>query len=114
MWYFYGLYYQRPESNLVRSNAGCNFRFAVDLRPSFPARRFWVSALLDDVSHQQFWVPSSFAHSFWCSVPWLMFISAAATSIASRPYEASPGTPSIWRLPGQSYQPGRRFSPISD
>jgi len=61
-----GLHYQQPQfqGKLVRCSAGLIFDVAVDLRPSSPTFCRWVSALLDDVSHKQLWVPPGFAHGF--------------------------------------------------
>jgi dTDP-4-dehydrorhamnose 3,5-epimerase len=61
-----GLHYQQPyaQGKLVRCSAGRIFDVAVDLRPASTTRGRWVSALLDDVSHQQLWVPPGFAHGF--------------------------------------------------
>ncbi len=61
-----GLHYQEPhaQGKLVRCSAGRIFDVAVDLRPASPTNGRWVSALLDDVSHQQLWVPPGFAHGF--------------------------------------------------
>ncbi len=61
-----GLHYQQPyaQGKLVRCSAGCIFDVAVDLRPASPTHGRWVSAMLDDVSHQQLWVPPGFAHGF--------------------------------------------------
>ncbi|MCT0224451.1 dTDP-4-dehydrorhamnose 3,5-epimerase [Synechococcus sp. CS-1328] len=61
-----GLHYQlvQTQGKLVRCSRGAVFDVAVDVRRGSPFFGQWVGALLDDVTHQQLWVPPGFAHGF--------------------------------------------------
>lgn len=61
-----GLHYQRvnPQGKLVRTLRGRVFDVAVDVRRGSPHFGQWVGQVLDDVLHQQLWIPPGFAHGF--------------------------------------------------
>lgn len=61
-----GLHYQleRPQGKLVRVVRGRAYDVAVDVRRDSPTFGRWVSVILDDVSHQQLYLPPGFAHGF--------------------------------------------------
>jgi dTDP-4-dehydrorhamnose 3,5-epimerase len=37
---------------------------AVDLRPSSPTYRLWMTVVLDDVAHRSVWLPAGLAHGY--------------------------------------------------
>lgn len=62
-----GLHYQLPphaQGKLVGVIRGRILDVAVDLRRGSPTFGQYVSAVLDDESQQQLWVPGGFAHGF--------------------------------------------------
>ena len=61
-----GLHYQlnNPQGKLVRCSYGKIFDVAVDLRTSSLKFGNVVTAILDDVEHNQLWIPPGFAHGF--------------------------------------------------
>ncbi|MCA8960419.1 MAG: dTDP-4-dehydrorhamnose 3,5-epimerase [Planctomycetes bacterium] len=61
-----GLHYQLrfPQGKLVRCARGRVFDVAVDIRLGSPTFGRWTGAILDDVEHQQLWIPPGFAHGF--------------------------------------------------
>lgn len=61
-----GLHYQcvQPQGKLVRASAGRVFDVAVDVRRGSPTFGQHVALVLDDVSHQQMFIPPGFAHGF--------------------------------------------------
>jgi len=61
-----GLHYQlvQPQGKLVRCARGSVFDVAVDVRRGSPSFGRAVGVQLDDVQHQQLWVPPGFAHGF--------------------------------------------------
>ncbi len=63
-----GLHYQMPpfaQGKLIRCTKGKIFDVAVDIRLSSPTFSCWVSAELDDMNKNQFWIPEGFAHGFF-------------------------------------------------
>lgn len=60
------LHYQcvQPQGKLVRASAGRVFDVAVDVRRGSPTFGQHVALVLDDVSHQQMFIPPGFAHGF--------------------------------------------------
>jgi dTDP-4-dehydrorhamnose 3,5-epimerase len=61
-----GLHYQSTpgQAKLVRVARGRIFDVAVDIRPESPTFGKWCGAYLDDVKHEQLYVPVGFAHGF--------------------------------------------------
>lgn len=52
------------EAKLIRVPRGRIFDVVVDLRPKSPAFLTWLGFELDDVSHQQLYIPGGCAHGF--------------------------------------------------
>ena len=52
------------EGKLVRCAHGAILDVAVDLRPSSPTYRLWMTAVLDDVDHRAVWLPAGLAHGY--------------------------------------------------
>jgi dTDP-4-dehydrorhamnose 3,5-epimerase len=61
-----GLHYQlpNPQDKLVWVVRGEIFDVAVDVRRGSPTFGKWVSAILSEANHHQFFVPAGFAHGF--------------------------------------------------
>jgi dTDP-4-dehydrorhamnose 3,5-epimerase len=61
-----GLHYQteHTQGKLVRVSRGAVFDVVVDVRRGSPHFGHWASAVLDDISHRQLYVPPGFAHGF--------------------------------------------------
>ncbi|WP_269623269.1 dTDP-4-dehydrorhamnose 3,5-epimerase [Prochlorococcus marinus] len=61
-----GLHYQlvQPQGKLVRCSRGKVFDVAVDIRVESENFGRYVSVILDDVDHNQLWIPPGFAHGF--------------------------------------------------
>jgi dTDP-4-dehydrorhamnose 3,5-epimerase len=62
-----GLHYQAPpwgQGKLVRVSRGRIWDVMVDLRPASPTFGQWEGRWLDDVSHDQLWIPAGIAHGF--------------------------------------------------
>ncbi|MDR1955236.1 MAG: dTDP-4-dehydrorhamnose 3,5-epimerase [Treponema sp.] len=61
-----GLHFQKqhPQGKLVRVIAGEVFDVAVDLRPHSPTLGQWQGLILNDATHNQFYIPPGFAHGF--------------------------------------------------
>ena len=62
-----GLHFQRPpfaQSKLVRCIKGSVLDVAVDIRKGSPTYGKYVSCLLTEENHRQFFVPRGFAHGF--------------------------------------------------
>lgn len=63
-----GLHFQREphaQAKLVRCLVGTIFDVAVDIRKSSPTFGQWVSCVLSDTEHNEFFVPVGFAHGFY-------------------------------------------------
>ncbi|MBN1684167.1 MAG: dTDP-4-dehydrorhamnose 3,5-epimerase [Gammaproteobacteria bacterium] len=62
-----GLHYQlkRPQGKLVSVILGEVFDVAVDIRQNSPTFRQWVSIILTNRNHRQFYIPPGFAHGFY-------------------------------------------------
>ena len=62
-----GLHYQatNPQGKLVRVVRGCVYDVVVDIRRGSPHFGQWLGMQLDDVAHQQLWIPPGFAHGFY-------------------------------------------------
>ena len=80
-----GLHYQSTpgQAKLVRVATGRIYDVAVDIRPSSPTFGRYFGCFLDDVEHQQLFVPVGFAHGF-CVVSEL----ADVCYKVSAPYDA--------------------------
>jgi dTDP-4-dehydrorhamnose 3,5-epimerase len=52
------------EGKLVRCSTGAVLDVAVDLRPTSPTYRLWMSMVLDDHDHRSVWLPAGLAHGF--------------------------------------------------
>jgi dTDP-4-dehydrorhamnose 3,5-epimerase len=52
------------EGKLVRCTHGAVVDVAVDLRPSSPTYRLWMTAVLDDIDHRSLWLPAGLAHGY--------------------------------------------------
>ncbi|MBU1180029.1 dTDP-4-dehydrorhamnose 3,5-epimerase [Patescibacteria group bacterium] len=62
-----GLHYQtapKGQGKLVRCIRGEIFDIAVDIRENSPTRYSWVSAVLSEKNHHEFYIPEGFAHGF--------------------------------------------------
>jgi dTDP-4-dehydrorhamnose 3,5-epimerase len=61
-----GLHYQlpNPQDKLVWVVRGEIYDVAVDVRRGSPTFGKWVSAILSDANHHQFFIPAGFAHGF--------------------------------------------------
>ncbi len=61
-----GLHYQlvQPQGKLVSVVRGSVFDVAVDIRRGSPSFGRWVSVVLDDCEHRQFYIPPGYAHGF--------------------------------------------------
>ncbi len=61
-----GLHYQlpNPQDKLVWVVRGEIYDVAVDVRRGSPTFGRWVSAILSDANHHQFFIPAGFAHGF--------------------------------------------------
>ena len=61
-----GLHYQlpNPQDKLVWVIRGEIYDIAVDVRRGSPTFGKWVSAVLSDTNHHQFFIPAGFAHGF--------------------------------------------------
>lgn len=61
-----GLHFQlqHPQGKLVRVSRGRVFDVAVDIDPRSPTFRKHVGVFLDDLEHQQMFVPPGYAHGF--------------------------------------------------
>jgi dTDP-4-dehydrorhamnose 3,5-epimerase len=49
---------------LVHCAHGAVVDVAVDLRPSSPTYRLWMTVVLDDVAHRSVWLPAGLAHGY--------------------------------------------------
>lgn len=56
--------YKHPQGKLVRVFSGKVYDLAVDLRKSSPNFGKCYGVVLDDISHNLFWVPPGFGHGF--------------------------------------------------
>jgi len=52
------------EGRLVSCDVGAVVDVAVDLRPSSPTYRLWMSMVLDDVDQRSVWLPAGLAHGY--------------------------------------------------
>src|SRR5690349_12308034 len=52
------------EGKLVRCANGAVLDVAVDVRPSSPTYRQWMTVVLDDVDHRSVWLPPGLAHGY--------------------------------------------------
>jgi dTDP-4-dehydrorhamnose 3,5-epimerase len=52
------------EGKLVRCSSGSVIDVAVDLRPSSPTYRLWMTVMLDDLDHRAVWLPAGLAHGY--------------------------------------------------
>ena len=59
-----GIHMQQDQAKLVRCPHGRVWDVAVDLRPDSPTYRRWEAHELDDVSHNQLFIPAWFGHAF--------------------------------------------------
>ena len=91
-----GLHFQwpQPQGKLVWASQGCVFDVVVDIRPQSPNFRCWFGVELDDVRHQQLWIPEGFAHGF-------QVLSATATFnyLCTRPYRPDCDAAIVWDDP---------------
>jgi len=61
-----GLYLRTDggDGKLVRCASGAVVDVAVDLRPSSPTYRLWMTVVLDDLEHRSVWLPAGLAHGY--------------------------------------------------
>lgn len=61
-----GLHFQSfpGQAKLVRAALGKIYDVAVDIRPDSPTYGQWEGVILDDVAHEQLFIPVGFAHGF--------------------------------------------------
>ena len=59
-----GMHFQPGQAKLVRCVRGAIFDVLVDIRRGSPTFGDWEGFRLDDVDHQQLYVPDGFAHGF--------------------------------------------------
>lgn len=61
-----GLHFQvtKPQGKLVTCLQGTVLDVAVDINPSSPTYREWISVELSDQNHYQLWIPPGYAHGF--------------------------------------------------
>ena len=61
-----GLHYQvgRGQPKLVQVIRGAVYDVALDIRPSSPTFGAWQAFELDDIKHEQVYIPEGFAHGF--------------------------------------------------
>lgn len=52
------------EGRLVRCASGAVVDVAVDLRPTSPTYRCWMTVVLDDTDHRSVWLPPGLAHGY--------------------------------------------------
>jgi dTDP-4-dehydrorhamnose 3,5-epimerase len=52
------------DGKLVRCPRGAVVDVAVDLRPTSPTYRLWMTLVLDDVDHRSVWLPAGLAHGY--------------------------------------------------
>jgi dTDP-4-dehydrorhamnose 3,5-epimerase len=52
------------EDLLVRCSFGAIVDVALDLRPTSPTYRLWMTMVLDDVDHRAVWLPPGLAHGY--------------------------------------------------
>lgn len=52
------------EGQLIRCSSGAVVDVAVDLRPSSPTFRLWMTLVLDDIDHRSVWLPAGLAHGY--------------------------------------------------
>jgi dTDP-4-dehydrorhamnose 3,5-epimerase len=50
--------------HLVQCTHGAVVDVAVDLRPTSPTYRLWMTVVLDDVDHRSVWLPAGLAHGY--------------------------------------------------
>jgi len=63
-----GIHYQigaNQQGKLVRVVRGSIIDVAVDLRRSSPTFKRWIAVELNDINHQQLWIPPGFGHGFY-------------------------------------------------
>jgi dTDP-4-dehydrorhamnose 3,5-epimerase len=70
-----GLHFQYPEpqGKLVYVLQGEVFDVAVDIRHGSPTFGRWVSCVLSEENHRQFYIPEGFAHGFCVQSEWALF-----------------------------------------
>lgn len=62
-----GMHFQNPpfqEAKLVRCSKGTILDIILDLRPTSPTFKHWVSAELSEENHRSLYVPEGFAHGY--------------------------------------------------
>lgn len=62
-----GMHFQSTpgQGKLVRCAHGNIYDVIVDIRPSSPTFKRWISVMLDGSEHQQLYIPVGFAHGFY-------------------------------------------------
>lgn len=55
--------------HLVHCPHGAVLDVAVDLRPTSPTYRLWMTVVLDDVDHRSVWLPAGLAHGYQALTP---------------------------------------------
>jgi dTDP-4-dehydrorhamnose 3,5-epimerase len=55
--------------HLVHCTHGAVVDVAVDLRPTSPTYRLWMTVVLDDVAHRSVWLPAGLAHGYQALSP---------------------------------------------
>ena len=61
-----GMHFQFPnaQGKLVTAIRGQAYDVVIDIRRKSPTFGHWISVTLDDISHQQIWIPPGCAHGF--------------------------------------------------
>ncbi len=90
-----GIHYQfPPQAKLVRCSSGSIYDVAVDLRLGSPSFGKYVGVILDDVKHNQLFIPVGFGHAFL-----ILSESADVNYLASNYYSSGSQMGIIWDDP---------------
>jgi len=89
--------------HLVQCTHGAVVDVAVDLRPTSPTYRLWMTVVLDDVAHRSVWLPPGLAHGYQALSP-ITDVSCRVNRIEQSEYEVTirhddPDLAIPWPLP---------------